>query len=238
MKANRRMRRGFTLVELLVVIVIIAALAGLTAPMVIRQRKKADQTQAVSNARQIGLAMFEFETEYGSFPESSLGTIITTNTGTELSVGTVANANDAFKQLIAANIAGSEEMFFCKTAYSTVKPDNVFTTDANTLGAGDVGYGYMTKTGGAAFTAAGNSGRVLAAAPLSYNSTFEAGKFDKEMYDSKAVVLKMDNSVQSLPINKLGDAILGGANTLFATGNTTVWGSDTPAMLNPRAKGS
>jgi prepilin-type N-terminal cleavage/methylation domain-containing protein len=49
MKTNvQTTRRGFTLVELLVVIVIIASLAGLTAPMVIRQRKKADQTEAVS----------------------------------------------------------------------------------------------------------------------------------------------------------------------------------------------
>ncbi len=70
MKTNQHKRRGFTLVELLVVIVIIASLAGLTAPMVIRQRKKADQTQAISNARQIGLALFEFESEFGSYPDT------------------------------------------------------------------------------------------------------------------------------------------------------------------------
>ena len=67
MKTNvQTTRRGFTLVELLVVIVIIASLAGLTAPMVIRQRKKADQTEAVSNSRQIGIAMLEFDNDYGS----------------------------------------------------------------------------------------------------------------------------------------------------------------------------
>lgn len=67
MKTNVKTRRGFTLVELLVVIVIIASLAGLTAPMVIRQRKKADQTEATNNARQIGLALLEFENDYGSY---------------------------------------------------------------------------------------------------------------------------------------------------------------------------
>ena len=123
MKTNpRKTRRGFTLVELLVVIVIIAALAGLTAPMVIRQRKKADQTEAVNNARQIGLALFEFETEYGAFPDKDTATAVTAATGETAPDGT--NSNDKFRQLIAAGIAQSEAMFFAKSAY-TKKPDGV-----------------------------------------------------------------------------------------------------------------
>src|SRR6478609_2497214 len=94
------MHRGFTLVELLVVIVIIAALAGLTAPMVIRQRKKADQTEAVSNARQIGLAMLDFENEYASYPDSSTATAVATATGSNLPLSG-STANDYFRQLIA-----------------------------------------------------------------------------------------------------------------------------------------
>ena len=140
MKTNPTTRRGFTLVELLVVIVIIAALAGLTAPMVIRQRKKADQTEAVSNARQIGLAMFEFEIEYGNFPDPSLGEIINTNVGGDLvAPTTITTSNDAFNQLLASGIANSEQIFFCKTAYSTIKPDNVFTKTEDALKKGDVG---------------------------------------------------------------------------------------------------
>ncbi len=239
MKNTNRMRRGFTLVELLVVIVIIAALAGLTAPMVIRQRKKADQTEAVSNARQIGLAMFEFETEYGSFPETSLGATIKANTESVLADGNVTDANAAFRQLLAANIAGSEVMFFCKTAYSTVKPDNVYNTADNALKAGDVGFGYMMNGTGTAFSAAGNSGRVLVAAPLKYSgNAIETGKFDKDVYDSKAVVLKMDNSVTSLNINASNEAVLGGAKKLFDKGADTVWGDATPTLLSPKPKGS
>ena len=238
MKTNYKTRRGFTLVELLVVIVIIAALAGLTAPMVIRQRKKADQTEAVSNARQVGLAMFEFESEYGSFPDPVLGETINTNVGgTLVAPTTITTSNDAFTQLIAAGIAPSEQMFFCKTAYSTIKPDNIYNKKDDTLKKGDVGFGYMMGSGDKAFSNAGNAGRVLIAAPLKYAGSFTAKQFDKEVYDSKAVVLKMDNSVTSIPINKDGEAVLGGTTKLFDSGTDTVWGEGvTPTMVNPLPK--
>lgn len=236
MKPNPRYRRGFTLVELLVVIVIIAALAGLTAPMVIRQRKKADQTEAVNNARQIGLAMLDFESEYGSFPEGELAEDINTQTGEQFADSQLSTSNDAFRMLIAAGIAQSEAMFFCKTAYSTKKPDDVINTKQNILEEGDVGFGYIMKSDNSAFSAAGSPGRVLVAAPLKYTGSFENGKFDLDIYDRKAVVLKMDNSVQSLNINKDGDAILG-SRPLLSTGDDTVWGTDvTPKMLNPDPK--
>ncbi len=238
MKMNTRMRSGFTLVELLVVIVIIAALAGLTAPMVIRQRKKADQTEAVSNARQVGLAMFEFETEYGSYPDPTVGATINTNVGgTLVAPTTITTSNDAFTQLIAAGIASSELIFYCKTLYSTQKPDNVYGTATETLKRGDVGFGYMMDTGSKALSSAGNSGRVLIAAPLKYSGSFTSKQFDKEAYDSKAVVLKLDNSVVSLPINRDGEAVLGGVKKLFDTGTDTVWGDGiTPTMTNPLPK--
>ncbi|MCP5532920.1 MAG: prepilin-type N-terminal cleavage/methylation domain-containing protein [Akkermansiaceae bacterium] len=237
MKTNATHRRGFTLVELLVVIVIIAALAGLTAPMVIRQRKKADQTEAVNNARQIGLAMLDFETEYGSFPEGDLAEDINTQTGEEFADSTITTSNDAFRQLIAAGIAQSEVMFFCKTAYSTRKPDDVMNTKDKMLKKGDVGFGYIMNSGGEAFSNAGSPGRVLIAAPLKYTGSFENGKFDREVYDNKAVVLKMDNSVISLNVNKDGDAILG-SQPLLSTGEQTVWGAGnvTPTMINPDPK--
>lgn len=46
----------------------IAALSGLAAPMVIRQRSKADQTQTISNMRQFIFALIEYEDEKGRFP--------------------------------------------------------------------------------------------------------------------------------------------------------------------------
>jgi len=226
------MRSGFTLVELLVVIVIIAALAGLTAPMVIKQRKKADQTEAVSNARQIGLALFEFETAYGSFPDATTGDTVTQQTGTTLTFpgGT---ANDYFRQLIAAEIAQAESMFYAKTSF-TKKPDNVYNTTAKALGKGEVGFGYLLNTTNA-FSTAGNPSRPIVAAPLAY--PFADGKFDPDMYDFKAVVLKIDNSVTSLQIRKTDSKVVLGTSDLITPGEETVWGKDArPTIANPESK--
>ena len=227
--------RGFTLVELLVVIVIIAALAGLTAPMVIRQRKKADQTEAVNNAKQIGLAMFEFENGYGSFPDTATGEQVTENTGTTLTFAG-GQSNDFFRQLMAAEIAQSEAIFYAKTNY-TKKPDNVYNTTTTALAAGEVGFGYIMN-GTVAFNTSGNPSRPIVAAPLAGTTTPATdGTFDVDMYDAKAIVLRIDNSVQSLNVLKSTKKAQLGTKTLLDAGADSVWGDGvTPTMVAPTPK--
>ncbi len=230
MKLNhRKQRRGFTLVELLVVIVIIASLAGLTAPMVIRQRKKADQTEATSNARQIGFAMFEFETEYGKFPDVSTAPQVTANTETTLTFGG-ANSNSDFRQLIGAGYTQSEQMFYAKIPGSK-KPDGVINTTATALAAGEVGFGYI-KMGSEGLSTAGNPARPYVVTPLVRGS---ATTFNRDPFDSKAVVLRVDNSVASLQITPSNNVNLSPGNTLTSTGAATVWGTttSTPTIVPP-----
>jgi prepilin-type N-terminal cleavage/methylation domain-containing protein len=231
MKINKQLRRGFTLVELLVVIVIIAALAGLTAPMVIKQRKKADQTEAVNNAKQIGLALFEFETEYGSFPDDITAAAVATATGTTAVSG--SQSNDRFRQLIRAGFTQSEAMFYTKSAY-TKKPDGVTTTDAKALEKGEVGFGIIMM-GTAGMTASGNPSRPVVAAPF---TSALADKFDPDFFDGKAVVLKLDNSVTSLSINTTSGLVALNGSPMLTTGADTVWGVTTtvPTWAYPLSK--
>ncbi len=200
------------------IVLVAISLTGLTAPMVLRQRKKADQTEATSNARQIGLALFEFEAEYGSYPNPSTAPLVAEVDGTPEITGN--SSNDRFRQLFRAAITASEQMFYAN-ADGVHKPDGDISGD-EALSPGECGFGYIENV------SAKDSPRPIALAPFVLGSD----RLDPVPFDGKAVVLWSDNSVRSLPIDRVsGEAELDGRNILDPT--HPVWEGTPPVLLLP-----
>ncbi|MES2924143.1 MAG: hypothetical protein V4819_21510 [Verrucomicrobiota bacterium] len=192
----------------------------LTSPLTLRSRKRADQTEAVSNARQIGLALFEFQNQYGAYPNADTVVAVQKATGTKLSLGT-KTSNDFFRQLIGGNFTSSEKMFYAAKIPGVRKPDdNITGTEA--LKKGECGFAYFLGT-----KATDNPERPLAAAPMIPGTD----RFDPKAYEGKAVVLRQDNSVTSFNIDKDGHIHIEGK--LFMDPTNPIWDGHPPMIVWP-----
>ena len=71
--AGLRNERGFSLIEILVVIVIVAILAAISIPVFLRQRDRGMEAQAGSALKNAATAMDTYATDHqGSYPDPSL----------------------------------------------------------------------------------------------------------------------------------------------------------------------
>ncbi len=162
-----------------------------------------EMTEAVNNARQIGIALFEFETEYGHCPDRSTVAEVKRATGSLLTLGG-SSSNDLFAQLLASNIASDERIFYAESK-SSKKPDGIWSSDATVLAHGECGFAYIC----------GLTFRVDTDTPLIFGPVIPGTTtLDRKSCEGKAAVLRMDNSVLRLPIDSSGKIIYHGMDLL------------------------
>lgn len=73
MRTKSHRTDGFTLIELLVVIAILGVLIGLLLPAVQAAREAARRAQCVNNLKQLGIALYNYESANGVFPAAIHG---------------------------------------------------------------------------------------------------------------------------------------------------------------------
>jgi general secretion pathway protein G len=66
-------RAGFTLIELMMVVIILGILAGIVVPKFVGQTDKARMAAARMELRNIGMALDRYEMENGAFPTTDQG---------------------------------------------------------------------------------------------------------------------------------------------------------------------
>lgn len=178
------------------VVTLLAAYIATT--LVFRESRPAYRTGAINNAKQIGLALLEFDQEFGRMPSDATVADVVKATGTVLD-HTDGSSNAMFRQLIAYGLR-SEDIFFARHPEGTMRPDNDF-YGRDALKHKEVGFSYVV----------GLDTKMDVDIPMLMTPMKTAG-YDQfwidEKYAGKAVILRLDNSAEAPLVRPSDDKVV------------------------------
>jgi prepilin-type N-terminal cleavage/methylation domain-containing protein len=121
LRSRRSAPRGFTLVELLVVIGIIAVLIGILIPVLGKAREQANRAKCMANVRQIAMAIIMYAGERKSLPGPVNIAVCDPATVNNTPVGAPFTATEKRQQLTNAEllqpfVKNSREVYFCPSS--------------------------------------------------------------------------------------------------------------------------
>lgn len=169
------------------------------------------------NAKQIGLALFEFEQNYGAFPNEKTAAQVKADSGTTAEIK-AETANDCFFQLIAGKTTENDKIFSLEKAKDVERPANQKPIEKLEK----CSYAYVSG-----LSASGNAGRPLVVAPLVKGKT----TFDPQVLGGKAVILRVDCSAVLLPIESDGRVLIDGKDVFDPT--QPFWDGKVPSIKWP-----
>ena len=184
-----------------------------------RRGRYSDRVEATNNIKQAHLALLDFDSDYGAFPDASTISAVKAKTSTTLALGS-SNSNELFRQLIAADTARGEYIFWARSAGTLRKPNDIL--GADTLKKGECAFTYI-----AGLSASSDSNAPVAMAPVIPGTW----KFDPKPFGGMAVVLRIDGSAKPETIDKNGDVMIDGMN-LFDP-RQPYWRGKTPDIKWP-----
>ena len=194
---------------------------ALSAPIIIRSHKNPNKAHAISNAKQIGIALFEFDSKYGAFPSESTISLVSKEYPAHGYSLSAKSSNALLRQLIATKIVENEDIFYVPIP-AAVHPDgNIDPGEA--LKKGEVKFAYISG-----LSSKSNPSSPILIAPIIPGTT----KFDPKPFDGIAIVLRIDGSVGCFKIGLDGHARIGGQNN-FLSAKHPVWNGKAPDIRYP-----
>ncbi|MDB6079545.1 MAG: hypothetical protein JWO82_3292 [Akkermansiaceae bacterium] len=170
----------------------------LTAPSILKSAPASPRTEVISNIKEIGLALQDFDAEYNQFPDASTAAAVKAASHTPLTLGG-GSSNQIFRQLLANGLK-SELPFYAKIAGSK-RPDNRFDDDAHALAKGECGFAYI-----AGLSSSNDPSTPVLVTPLIPGTT----TFDPKPFGGQAIILRLDNSANGYPIDPSGHVTVNG----------------------------
>ena len=172
-KNDGRRRRAFTLIETLVVILIIAILAGLLIPAVLYTRESSRRISCSNNLKQLGIALNSYESVHAVYPQGingkfSSGQMMLLPFLHQINLYNSINFNTPRMDVAFANKGANETAGRTVLAALFCPSDPDFMKGPSTSYALNGGFGYQKKDFvGTFFTTASTKYRYLTSADIS-----------------------------------------------------------------------
>ncbi len=210
MKLSRtpiRRKGGFTLVELMVVVAILAALAGMSYGPILDHLNDGDRQVASSNLGQIGKMLLQFKSDHNSYPcDDTAEELQDSKPDYNFGELTGDTANAYFRQILLSQNSSSEKIFFAKlncAGKSISKEGDNKVANGRALERGESAMGYVMRRGADEGTKRGVDDRN-STTPLAICGVYPSDRphpgdklvFDNTSFRGHVFVLSCDGSVK------------------------------------------